>query len=122
MSALEGSVELALGHANRAAALKNLKFFKEALVDCDLALENKHPDPYKVLERKCLCSQLLKSKEKMAESLTQLKEFVDLNMTDAKKAVMQKYQSVLDQMEDTVEELLEDLTLEDDEIINNIKQ
>lgn len=111
MSAPCGSVELALAHANRAAALKRLKFYDEALLDCNLALEYKHPDPYKLIERKCLCSSLLKSKDKMTESLNQLEEIVGLNGSEAKIAVLQKYQTVLDQMDEPIVEILKDMKL-----------
>lgn len=119
-------VTLAFAFANRAAALMKLGFIKVALMDCQMAIQYHHPDPFKVYERMCALSN--DSLDGMKKYLNCLEKHLD-KKSKKSRDIVQQYKKRLKAMEK--EEFVEDmekiklntkLTNDNETDFQNIKQ
>lgn len=71
----KNSPALALGHANRAAALAEFGYYEEAYYDCDLALKMGYPreNHDKLLIRQAFCATKLKNYSNLEDALDKLR-------------------------------------------------
>jgi hypothetical protein len=103
MSSENASVEMAYAHSNRAAALMKMEFFKEALLDTEMAIKFNHPDLFKMYERMCESSFKLSSKEKLDQNLKKLEAFCATKPNKSRNDVIQKYRKYLELLKNVPE-------------------